>query len=52
MDVDTLPPLAINNLLMFWSVEGGCVTCDWKNNMIINMHNVPFTNYHFPSPIV
>jgi hypothetical protein len=35
MDVDTLPLLAINNLLMFWSAEGGCVTCDWKNNIII-----------------
>jgi hypothetical protein len=35
MDVDILLLLAINNLLMFWSVEGGCVTCDWKNNIII-----------------
>jgi hypothetical protein len=35
MNVDTLPPLAINNLLMFWSTEGECVTCDWKNNIII-----------------
>jgi hypothetical protein len=39
MDVDTLPPLAINNLLMFWSAEGGYVTCDWKNNIIIIIIN-------------
>jgi hypothetical protein len=35
MDVDTLPLLAIKNLLMFSSAKGGCVTCDWKNNIII-----------------
>jgi hypothetical protein len=35
MNVDTLPLLAINNLLMYWLVDGGCVTCDWKNNIII-----------------
>jgi hypothetical protein len=35
MNVDTLPLLAINNLLMFWLAEGGCITCDWKNNIII-----------------
>jgi hypothetical protein len=37
MNVDTLPLLKINYLLIFWSAEGGCVTCDWKNsNIIIN----------------
>jgi hypothetical protein len=35
MDVDTLLLLVINNLLMFWSAEGSCVTCDWKNKIII-----------------
>jgi hypothetical protein len=35
MNVDTLPLLTINNLLMFWLAESGCVTCDWKNNIII-----------------
>jgi hypothetical protein len=35
MNVDTLSLLAINNLLMFWSTEGGCVTGDCKNNIII-----------------
>jgi hypothetical protein len=35
MNVDTLPLLVINNLLMFGLTEGGCVTCDWKNNIII-----------------
>jgi hypothetical protein len=35
MNVDTLPLLVINNLLMFWSMEGGGVTYDWKNNIII-----------------
>jgi hypothetical protein len=35
MNVDALPLYVINNLLMFRSAEGGCVTCDWKNNIII-----------------
>jgi hypothetical protein len=35
MNVDTLPLMALNNLLMFWSAEGVCVTCDCKNNIII-----------------
>jgi hypothetical protein len=35
MNVDTLSILPINNLLMFWSAEGGCVTSDRKNNIII-----------------
>jgi hypothetical protein len=35
MNVDTLALLAINNLLIYWSAEGGCVTGDWKNNIII-----------------
>jgi hypothetical protein len=35
MNVDTLSLLAINTLLMFWSAKGGCVTGDWKNNIII-----------------
>jgi hypothetical protein len=39
MGIDTLPLLAINNLLMFWLAEGGCVTCDWKNNIIIIIIN-------------
>jgi hypothetical protein len=36
MNVDTLPLLAINNLLMFWSADGGCVICDWKKNYYYN----------------
>jgi hypothetical protein len=35
MNIDTLSILAINNLLMFWSAEGGYVTRDWKYNIII-----------------
>jgi hypothetical protein len=35
MNVDTLSLLATNNLLMFCLAEGGCVTGDWKNNIII-----------------
>jgi hypothetical protein len=35
MNVDTLPLLAINNLLMFWSAEGGCVTCTGKITLLL-----------------
>jgi hypothetical protein len=45
MNVDTLPLLAINNLLMFWSVEGRSVTCDWKNNIIIISGGLKFCFY-------
>jgi hypothetical protein len=32
MNEDTMPLLAINNLLMFWSVEDEYVRCRWKKH--------------------